>query len=216
MATYSDDEQVQMIREWWEKNGTAIVVTILVAVVALLGWRQWQSASAEKAEAASVVYQQMMDAFEQAQAIPDSAAEQVRVRESATRLVEDYGNTAYGDFARMMLARLAVEEGNYETAATHLRDVIGSPAGDILRWTATMRLARILIQTGDHAGALALLDGVPQAFLGQALELRGDALLASGDAAGARAAWEAALEHLDGDAHRDLVQMKLDDLAAAS
>lgn len=216
MAAYSDDEQVQVLREWWERNGTSVVVTILLAVVVLLGWRQWQSWSSDKTEAASITYQQMMDAFEQAQSLPDSEAQHAQVRESARALVEDHGDTAYGDFARMMLARLAVEEGDYESAASHLRDVVDSPAGDTVRWTATMRLARVLIQTGDTDGALALLEGVPEAFRGQALELRGDVLLASGDVEGARSAWQAALEHLDGDAHRELVQMKLDDLAVAS
>lgn len=215
MATYSDDEQVEVIRKWWEENGTSVVIAIVVAVAALLGWRQWQSWTTDKAEAASITYQQMMDAFEQARSVPDSTAENAQVTESATALVEEHGDTAYADFAHMMLARLAVEEGDYEKAATHLRDVVQAPASEAIRWTAAMRLARVLIQTGAMDEALAAIEGAPEAFQGQALELRGDILLAGGDTAGARAAWEEALEHTEG-AHRDLVQMKLDDLAAAS
>lgn len=216
MATYSDDEQVEVIRKWWEENGTSVVVAILLAVATLLGWRQWQSWSADKAEAASTTYQQMMDAFEEARAVPDSTAQHAQVADSAAALVEEHGDTAYADFARMMLARLAVEEGDYEKAATHLREVVQAPATEAIQWTAAMRLARVLIQTGATDEALSVIEGAPGAFRGQALELRGDILLADGDTAGAREAWEAALEHLDGDAHRDLVQMKLDDLAAAS
>ncbi|HBC19536.1 MAG TPA: hypothetical protein DC022_12505, partial [Alcanivorax sp.] len=37
-----EEEQVERIKAWWQENGTAAVITVVLAVAALIGWRQWQ------------------------------------------------------------------------------------------------------------------------------------------------------------------------------
>lgn len=217
MAAYSEEEQIEVIRKWWAENGVSVIVAIVLAVAALLGWRQWQSWQTEQATAASMVYQEMLSAVEEAQSRPDSKAQQELVKERAQTLIEAHGSTAYADYARLMLARLAVEAADYAAAEAQLREVIEAPASDVIYWLATSRLARLLVQTEQYDAALALINqGMPAAFRGQALELEGDILRAREDIEGARRAYTAALEELAGDNRRQLVQMKLDDLSPAS
>ena len=62
------------------------------------------------------------------------------------------------------------------------------------RTSRSCALARLLIQQGKHDEALKLLDVAKAgAFAAQVREIRGDALLAKGDAQGARAEYAAAL-----------------------
>lgn len=217
MADYTEEEQVEALRRWWVENGTGVIVAVVLAVAAVVGWRHWGNYRETEAANASVIYQSMQDAIEQAQARPDSNELFTAVRSSAEQLINEYGNTAYADYARLTLARLAVEEGDYESAAASLQEVIDAPETDTIKWVATLRLARLKIEMKDLDGASALVTTkVPEAFAGQALELKGDIQRARGDIEGARVAYEDAIELMQGDAHKELVRMKLQDLAPAS
>src|SRR5690606_5978631 len=81
--------------------------------------------------------------------------------------------------------------GDYAAAAALLQDVIDAPETDTIKWVATLRLARLKIEMNqlDEASALVTTK-VPEAFAGQALELKGDIQRARGDVEGARVAYE--------------------------
>jgi predicted negative regulator of RcsB-dependent stress response len=83
---------------------------------------------------------------------------------------------------------------------------------------ARLRFARVEQQLGHHEEALALLDVTKAgAFTAQVQEVRGDILLAKGDRAGARLAYQAAMTEGAGkeaDASRaELLRLKLQDLS---
>lgn len=217
MADYTEEEQVEALRRWWAENGTSTIVAIVLAAAAIVGWRHWGNYRETEAVNASVIYQSMQDAIEEAQTRPDSSELFMAVRSSAEQLIAEYGNSAYADYARLTLARLAVEEGDYESAAATLQDVVDAADTDTIKWVATLRLARLKIEMKDLDGASALVTTkVPEAFAGQALELKGDIQRARSDIDGARAAYEDAIELMQSEAHKELVRMKLQDLAPAS
>lgn len=219
MTDYSEEEQVERLRKWWEENGTSVVLAIVLSVSALLGWRYWQSSSQEKAEAASAVYLQLTEAMDQARAVPDSAEQAALVQAAAEKLVSEHGSTSYADYGRFTLAKLAVEDRDYAKAAALLREVMDSPSTEAIGWTARARLARVLMGSADLDEAAKVLNASwPESWQGQAFELRGDLARARGDLEAARTAYQSALAALeaDGAGHRELVQMKLDDLVPAS
>lgn len=219
MADYSEEEQVEMIRNWWAANGVGVIVAIVVAVAALLGWRQWQGYQGEQGHEASTLYQEMTTSLETMRGVDAAQAEQAKqvVEQSAERLLADFSDSAYADYASLTLARLAVESGDYASAVAHLQRVVNDPESDSLKWVATLRLARVQVQLGEYDAAQALLSGnVPAAFEGQVQGLKGDILFALNDIEGARKAYGAALESTEGEAQRELVRMKLQDLAPAS
>jgi predicted negative regulator of RcsB-dependent stress response len=95
-----------------------------------------------------------------------------------------------------------------------LRQVVANSSDEELGHIAQLRLARLLIQTGKHDEALKELDVEKAgAFAAQVREIRGDALLAKGDAQGARAEYAAALAgDTKGEIDRATVELKLRDV----
>ena len=63
MADYmrDEDEQAELLKEWWQKNGTAAIITVVLAVAALIGWREWQGHQGEQSSEASKQYQVMVE-----------------------------------------------------------------------------------------------------------------------------------------------------------
>ena len=187
MVDYTEEEQIERLRAWWSENGTWLILAVALGVAALLGWRQWNSWQAEQGVGASVLYEEMLAAVEEAQQSALSEGQSAIAQARANSLIEEYPDLAYADFARMLLARLAVEDGDLATAAGLLEQVVSSPASDMIRVTAMLRLARVQAEQGNTDAALALLGKrYPDAFKGQALELKGDLLRRQGDRAGAR------------------------------
>lgn len=212
----SEEEQAEILKEWWEKNGRTLIITIVLSVVALLGWRQWNISQDASAANASVIYENMVSALERSGAGEDADA-MAAAREHAEALTAEYPRSSYAGYARLALARLAVMDGDYEAAAEQLRAVVDRSPTRALEYTARLRLARVLLQSGDTDAALAQAErSYPDAWQAQALEVKGDALRQDQPAA-ARDAYRAALDAMPaGDSGRDRVQMKLDDMMSAS
>ena len=102
----------------------------------------------------------------------------------------------------------------YDEAIKQLRQVVDNSKDEELGHIAQLRLARLLIQTGKHDEALAQLNVEKAgAFAAQVREVRGDALLAKGDAQGARAEYAAALSgDTKGEIDRAVIELKLRDV----
>lgn len=206
-----EEEQVERIKAWWQENGTAAVITVVLAVAALIGWRQWQGHQGEQAGQASAEYQVMVEALS---ANPVDAAV---VNDKADLLIEDFSGSAYADYARLAKASLAVQDADYDKAAGFLQPVADDGATDELSYTASLRLARVFLQQQAWDKADAQLDkSFPPAFNGMALELRGDLAKAQGEAEQARDLYTQALDVLQDGGEKDRVQMKLDDLKSVS
>lgn len=213
----SEEEQIEVLRDWWARNGSAVLIGVLVAVAAVVGMRFWNSHNANQAQGASIAYEKMLGALAQVEGRDDTVA-WAEVEEQADQLRKDYGSTVYASHAGLALARKAVATGDFDAAAGYLNDVIKADRNDALVYTARLRLARVDIQRQDFDAALATLKGrFPADWSAQVAELRGDALRQKGEAEAARGAYDEALAAApQGDSLAERIRMKLDDLAPAS
>ncbi|ASK33202.1 hypothetical protein CEK62_19950 (plasmid) [Alcanivorax sp. N3-2A] len=205
----SEEEQAEVLKEWWSKNGVAVVVVVVLAVGGLIGWREWKAHNSDLAAEASRSYETLMTELQ--------SGNTDKARGTAETLVKDYESTSYADYSHLVLAKLAVDGGDFNSAAEQLKAVVNDPATAELEYTARLRLARVQIQQGDlDAAEKQISRSFPNAWQGQALELKGDIAGAREKWDAARDAYSGALETLDSGAERDRVQMKLDDLKRAS
>ncbi|MGE0081385.1 MAG: YfgM family protein, partial [Thiohalomonadaceae bacterium] len=179
----SENEQVEALRRWWEKNGRAAIIAFAVVIAAVLGFRAWQEHKNARAAEASAIYQQMLEQ-------EDPAA----VLESGRSLLANYGDTAYASLASLAMAAASVQQNDLDAAAGHLRAAMDAAKIPGIRQAAAVRLARVLLSQGKAKEALAVLDGTdPTGLRGAVEEARGDAQLALGDTAAARQAYQNAL-----------------------
>lgn len=197
----SEKEQIQKIRQWWKENGLYIIAGLVLGVAGLAGWNYWQAWQTRQAEAASLAYADLARAVE--------GGDRAAAEAGFAALGADYARTPYMDQARLMMARLYVETGEPEQAATQLRAVVDTTGDPELEQVARLRLARVLLALGRHDEALGLLAPADAgAFAARYHEARGDILADRGDAPAAAEEYDAALAADDGTVDRGLVQMK--------
>jgi|HigsolmetaAR201D_1030396.scaffolds.fasta_scaffold00766_21 predicted negative regulator of RcsB-dependent stress response len=205
----SDREQEEALRRWWQENWRWIVGGIVLGIVVLVGYFQWQGYQERRGLAASAQYEKVRSAAE------ERNLEQAQ--EALAALTKDYGSTPYAQQGRLLVAKLQAENEKFDEAAALLREVIDKSKDDELATIATLRLARVLIQLGKHDEAIASLKvDKLGAFAAAAREIRGDAYLAKGDRNAARAEYAAALADQSARIDRTLVEMKLQDLGGSA
>ena len=55
----SDEEQLQILKNWWKETGTTLVVAVLVGLIAYFGFQWWKNSQQQKAEQASALYSEL-------------------------------------------------------------------------------------------------------------------------------------------------------------
>ena len=202
----TDEEQIESLRKWWGENGTSIIFGLVLGLGALFGWRWWQQSTLQKEESASVLFQTLMQ---------DSRGDDTKLTsETAEKIINQYGSTAYAVFAKLLLAKIAVENKDYNAAEQHLRWALKNAGDKSINHEIRLRLAKVLVAKEDYKGALDTLSaGDPGQFAADYNELRGDISIYQGDRDGARLAYQEAIANkriLGGNTAK--LELKLDDL----
>ncbi|PMR74394.1 YfgM family protein [Billgrantia endophytica] len=207
----NEEEQLDALKRWWKENGTSLIAGVALAAAGVLGWNAWQNYQENQAHAASQRYQQLLNMTAD-DALDDAVV--IEARQLAGEIADNHGRTLYADLARLIDARLAVQQNEHDAAQAALRAVIDASGRDYLQGLARLRLARLQIAQGDAEAALEILSsGVPDSLAAQQADIRGDAHRVLGRDDEARDAWRSAMEIAE---RRDQpiygVQLKLEDL----
>lgn len=212
METHATEEQqLAAIKDWWKENGGSVVTGIVLGLAVLFGGKAWFAYQERNAQSASNIFAVMLGALQNGDAL--------NAGEKAGMLLADYGNTPYAALGALALARIRLEEGQLEAARGQLQWVLDNSDSEIFRDIAGLRLARVLIASGELDAAAAIAGKVPSdgAFDALFAEVRGDILRARGDLVAASDAYQQALAAMPGDSQqRELLQLKYADTLAAS
>lgn len=202
----SEEERVEALQRWWKANRSALFMGLLLGLLVISGWRGWQSHQQGLREAASETFHRLTQAL--------SAKQTTEAASLATRLVEAYGQTTYADFARLTLAKLKADAGDFEAARLRLEEELQQGQHAALKDVARLRLARVHYASGQYAQGLEQLSkagSVAGALKGLMEEVRGDLLAALARPSEARVAYQAA--KAEGN-RSPLLDLKLHDLPA--
>lgn len=209
----TEEEQLDAIKRWWKENGTSLIVGVALAAAGVFGWNIWQDYQENRAEAASVRYQQLVNLT------AGNALDEATISE-ASSLVDDildnHSDTLYAELAKLLEARLAVAQDDLEGAQSALESVAESTSRAYVQSLAWLRLARIAVANDSPEQALEWLEKpITDALAAQQANVRGDAHFALDQEAEAREAWQQALT-LAQEQEQPLygVQLKLDDLGS--
>ncbi|WP_417586027.1 YfgM family protein [Nitrincola sp.] len=208
----SEEEQLEALKNWWKENGRSLMIGLVVAVSAVLGWQGWQSYTENQATQASWLYQNMLEAV--ASELDENPDPQVEtILHLGDRLKSEHEKSTYAQYAALMLARVAVQQQQYDTALAELDWVVARAQEDDLKRLATLRKARVLLATDQLDQASNLLsDFEPGSFSVIYYELLGDIAFSKGDLDAAINAYDQALAVAGNAPTRPVLQMKRDDL----
>ncbi|PHS68800.1 MAG: hypothetical protein COB00_07235 [Alcanivorax sp.] len=199
----TEEQQVERIKQFWNEHGKGIVAGLVVGFALFYGWRYYDAQVRADQEAASEKFESILVQLEANQENSTAAAQEFVSSSDST----------YALLAALELAKHAVENNDYATAVSALQTVRDN-AQPALRAVADIRQARILLAQEQYDAALAAAEAAAtvEAFKAQAAELKGDILLAQGDNAGARAAYQAALDA----GAQGIAEIKLNSIVAGS
>jgi predicted negative regulator of RcsB-dependent stress response len=207
----TEEQQIESFKKWWKDNAGSIITGVLLGLAILFGVRSWFAYQERTAEAASNIYTTLMNAL--------SNGQESLVNDQAGVLISDYSSTPYAPLAALSLAKVKLEKGELQAAHAQLQWALDHAGSDVIRHTARLRLARVMMAEDDLDGAEALADhaGDEGGFASLYAEIRGDIQLARGDAASARVQYEHALAMVTAESPgRQLLQLKYDSTAPAA
>ncbi len=211
----SEEEQVEAIKRWWQENGKQTVVILIVAIGVYTGWNAWQNNQETNRAAASAQYQDMLDALN-AQEGQITEVQLQTARHLAMSLRKDFSGSSYAVYAALLLAKLAVEQGDYAGAEKELQWALVKSDESALKSLTQLRLARVVFADNRIDEALALLNNA-QAGIYQAAyeESKGDVFMDQGEKEKAREAYQAAvsLRKEEGEQVSRFLEMKLQGLS---
>ncbi len=202
----AEEQQIEDIKRWWRENGMSLVIGITLGISAIFGWRHWQAYKTEQAESASVLYSDMVASLR--------AESKTEVEDSAHKILEKYENTAYGVFAKLALAKLAVTDNELAAAEMYLREALDKNINDSFSHVIRLRLIRVLISQNKFDEADSLI-AIPEKgeFAASYDELLGDVEAALGKFEAARSAYQQSINKAR-DSGRDIsaIELKIDNI----
>ncbi|MEM9385883.1 MAG: tetratricopeptide repeat protein [Pseudomonadota bacterium] len=183
----TDEERAEALKRWFQENGAVLVMGVVVGLGGLFGFQWYKDSRESNLEAASIVYQDVLDALER--------EDLDQVQSLAAQLGEQFASSPYETQALFAAARLQVDAGDLAGAAGTLERAIAEESDGSIVEVGRSRLVRVLLSDERAREALALLDAnaPSETFKPRHLELRGDALSQLGRTEAARTAYTDAL-----------------------
>lgn len=147
----SEEEQVEALKNWWKENGTAVITGIVIGVAVIVGVRYWWTYQERQAQESSQIYsellqsknlgnsQQLQDQAgvlkENFESTPYASFAAFILAESAIKqgktdaalaeyrwALDHAPHPALEHLARVRMARLLVDDGQYDKADELIRD----------------------------------------------------------------------------------------------
>ncbi|MFL2503841.1 MAG: YfgM family protein [Candidatus Azotimanducaceae bacterium] len=205
----SDEEQLEVVKNWWKENGQSIVIAVALAFFGFFGFQSWETKIKSSGENASSIYQQLLDLNLQETEKKDDA-----VFELGKRLKTDYEGSIYAVLGSLVIAKKYIEANDLESGIDQLRWALDQDHGDSIEDLIRVRLARLLAASNKLEEAFSILENhEPQAaYISTFEEAKGDLFIQTKDLTSAREAYQKAITNKRDDQSLALLELKLADI----
>jgi predicted negative regulator of RcsB-dependent stress response len=204
---YDAHEQGEVVKKWLRENGGAIVFGLVIAFGGLFGFKQWQAWQLNSKQQAYAEFEVLNQLLTSGQL--DAAMANFQ------NLQDKYAKSPYSSLAALEMGRVRLEVKQPDLTIKHYRFVMEQGHPKALRVIARERLARLLLDQGQAAQALDVIQGETElaGFEARYAESRGDILFALDRKQEAVAAYQEALDTLEaGVGDRGTLELKLESL----
>lgn len=190
MSVYmTEAEQLEIIKKWWLRHQNLITVCLALVVCVVAGYRYWNWHVEKTMLQASTAYQNMMAA--------SSTHDDKGMQSYANQLIHDNDKTVYATAAHLLLAKIFVNQKEYQKAELELAHVAQHAKVLPLQQLAKIRLARLQLSQKQYDKALAELATIKDSpYTVVVNELKGDIYSAKGDYLKADASYQSAMNDL--------------------
>ncbi len=201
-----EQDQLDALKAWWKVHGRKVIAAATALVLAVAGVQAWQAYQRKQTREAAALFNVLRQQL--------ASHDLKQVREVGGQIMERYPRTAYAADAAMVVAQINFDSGDRASAKAQYAWLIEHARERQTRDLARLRLAVVLVDEKDYAGALKQLEEKHDAaFSGLYSDLKGDVFALQGKTAEAARAYRAALEQLPAEGSvRAHVQIKLDAL----
>ena len=195
----TEEEQVEQIKKWWNSNGKQIIAGAVIGLAGIWGWNTYSDYQDKQSLNARSLYL--------------SYASDSNNLGAYDKLTTDFSSSTYSDQAILLMAKYLFDAGSYTQALGVIKPLINNPSS-IIANTATLRVASIHLQLGQHDQALSILEGQSEdGFSGLIYNLMGDIYLDLGNRSEAQKYYSLAIDNVAENSNlSQLIQIKLDDL----
>ena len=156
----TDEEQIAAIKEWWKKNGTKLLIALLVVAGSWSGWTFYQNDKMKKSANASAIFEAMQISLERGN-FSDISRE-------GLKLLSEQPASPYAAGASFLLAKHSLQQNKPEEAKNHLQWVVDNSKDPSLVLIAQIRKANLLIDSAQYEQAESLLSAINVADLSKA------------------------------------------------
>ena len=204
MSDYlSDEEQSERLRRWWGENWKSLVGSVLFAMVAVVGWNEYQSYKVARNQSAAKAYQSFIDARDAGQPVEDLLSE----------IDDEHAKTSYQIFSFLYRAKDAVTENDWDTALKYLNSATSITSDPELLDLVRLRKARVQFQLEKFDETLATLGKIKGVgFRVGVSELTGDIHRSLNDNVRAAEAYQAAIAEAEDSSAVVILKLKLSSL----
>ncbi len=202
-----EQEKIDALKDWWDKNGTRLVIVAFLVAASILGWRGYQWYEQHQATKAMGYFEALEIAAEQ-----NDEQSTARLLAASEALRKDHAGSAYASRGLLVAAQFFQENGELANAEEQFNWIIAHSKEASIVGIARLRLAGLLLEQEKYAAALQQLQQPIAAYVGLYADRRGDVYYAQGDLAQARSEWESAVPALADVAYVQIVQLKLEAL----
>lgn len=163
----TEEQQVDAIKSWFKENGLTAMITVVVALIALSGWRYYQKSVKLAKQADSQAYMLAVEQSEQDLSVLD-------------KFIAEHPESQYATLTELKLAKSYIDANKIDKAIKTFEQIKTKDA--MLQALVNVRLSRLYAASGDFKAAYAALDKVTdKSWQAKVAELRGDYLLEQGD-----------------------------------
>jgi predicted negative regulator of RcsB-dependent stress response len=210
MSAMTDEEQVDSLKSFLKKYGSAMISAVLIVLIAFFGWNYWQKKQNAESQIATAKLQTFLEESRAAASDPKLEA---ALAASADKVVKDNPDSIQALHTQFVMAKLAYDKHDYAKAERELQKVANTKLKDEgLQQIVKIRLADSQLAQKKYDEALKSLAAitVPE-FKATAEEMQGDIYVAKNDVENAKKAYLSAWNKLiESKQERQILQIKLE------
>lgn len=159
-----DHEREEAVKKWWHNNWKPIIGGIVIALAALVGFKQYQAYELKQSQAQALTVYQLQN---------NLATNTANAQTEALAFIEN-NNNLYGALVAIDLAKIQITTKEFDKALANL-DFAAKNGGDLVAPLSHIVKARIQASLGDFNLAIDTLKAInSQAYAIEINELLGD------------------------------------------